>query len=211
MDHGPHHVPDLPSEREVSARSKDIMADMNPCWLVILAGDNEGVVYARTLKGYSFVDSIAVLIERRMLIAVLLRSDKAVSLTESAVLYGCGLAIDDSRVGAGRWPTNTIAVHNASCKKIGKRALRGDPRSAKGAVLDGKRPKGFFNVGSQAGSSTPGARVYGNKDGLEWVDDYQCDPSCPVATMSKQEDGANRFFPNLFKEELLPWLVRLVR
>jgi len=192
-------VPAVPDAGEAPARTPN---QVKPQWLVIVTNDDLAITRARA-SGYVFVDTLLIFVAGQTLLAGLFR-------VGGHVLFGTGLAIDASRIGPGRWPTNLLFVHNAECRRQGSRQVRGDPRSARGQVLDGKRPKGFFNVGSDKGSSTPGARVYGDASGFETIEDYACVEGCPVGMLSRMEDGSSRFFPNLVRSELWPWLERLV-
>jgi site-specific DNA-methyltransferase (adenine-specific) len=73
---------------------------------------------------------------------------------------------------SGRWPANVLLTHHPDCKQIGIKTLKGDQRGDCG----GTRPSGFANVGADAGSGEPNARVYGNEE----VPAYECHPDCPV-------------------------------
>lgn len=82
----------------------------------------------------------------------------------------------------GRWPTNFVLSHLENCEKIGSKKVKGDARKGQ----EGDRPSGFYNVGSDKGSGKPAGPLYGDADGTETVDEWQCAPGCPVAALDAQ-------------------------
>jgi DNA modification methylase len=97
---------------------------------------------------------------------------------------------------AGRWPSNVVLVHSPSCQPTGMRRVRG---TAGGTTRDGigVLKHGGMNARPQhagIGGETirPG---YGDADGMETVEAWDCAPGCPVAEMDRQSgvltSGAN--------------------
>jgi len=85
-------------------------------------------------------------------------------------------------VSEGRWPPNVLLVHTPTCRQVGTRRVKGDPRTANGAV-PAPRQGGFVDVGALTPNSHPSGRVYGDKDGQETVPEWDCGPHCPVMAL----------------------------
>ena len=82
----------------------------------------------------------------------------------------------------GRWPTNLVLSHSAGCVPAGTRQVRGD----RSGQERGKRPGGFGDVGAERGDKRPNGPQYGDADGLEVVEVWVCDVSCPVGELDRQ-------------------------
>lgn len=87
-----------------------------------------------------------------------------------------------SDASAGRWPANTILVHSDLCVRVGTRRVKGDRRSGG----DGLRPGGFADVGSANGDGRPAGALYGDADGMEETEAWECVPQCPVRQLDEQ-------------------------
>ena len=80
---------------------------------------------------------------------------------------------------AGRWPTNIVLTHSASCEVIGTRQIKGDSRSGQ---EPGRRPGGFGDTGADVGAGGPNGTLRGD----EVVDVWRCAPDCPVGELDRQ-------------------------
>jgi DNA modification methylase len=104
-------------------------------------------------------------------------------------------------VTVGRWPANVILSHAQGCKLVGTKQVKGS------LATSGGDPEGH---GKYAGRFPRGdGRLvgYGDADGLEEVEEWECAPNCPVSLLdqqsgiSKSSDDPTRFqgltkFPN---------------
>lgn len=75
---------------------------------------------------------------------------------------------------AGRFPTNVVLQHDATCVPVGTTTTRGDARAS--THQPGSRPGGFVNVGADKGDGKPNARLYPAAEVLV----FDCSPACPV-------------------------------
>ena len=82
----------------------------------------------------------------------------------------------------GRWPANVALVHAEGCRCVGMKKVKGDPREGG----EGERPAGFGNVGADKGSDKPNGRCYGDDDGTETVEAWECVEGCPVRELDRQ-------------------------
>lgn len=82
----------------------------------------------------------------------------------------------------GRFPANLVLIHSSECVYSGKKLIKGDPRECG----EGKRSSGFVNIGSDKGAGGPNSKVYGNRDGTEEVDNWECVEHCPVGRLDSQ-------------------------
>ena len=88
------------------------------------------------------------------------------------------LAETGGHVG-GRWPANLILEHQPGCRKVGERKVRthwGQPteRDTSRPGYDGGWVKSNRPIG------------YADEDGLETIDEWDCEPGCPVAEIGFQ-------------------------
>lgn len=94
----------------------------------------------------------------------------------------------------GRWPTNAVFSHSASCRLVGSREVR------TGIAHEPETKQMERSVYS--GTNTLGRTVgYGNGDGTETVPVYDCAPDCPVRVLEQQsgvtETHAGKITPQM--------------
>ena len=92
----------------------------------------------------------------------------------------------------GRWPANSVFSHSSECRQIGTHLVKADAREGG----EGSRPGGFGNVGSVNGDGKPAGKLYGDKNGMEEIESWECADGCPAKLINSQSDsgGASRFF-----------------
>jgi DNA modification methylase len=115
------------------------------------------------------------------------------ALYENVVSNGTGaFNIAACKIDNGRYPANVVYRHLPACQLIGVKKVRGDARTGG----EGTRPGGFMNVGADKGSPKPCGKLYGDADGTETVEDWQCVNGCPVKHLNEQsgKSHASRFF-----------------
>lgn len=81
----------------------------------------------------------------------------------------------------GRWPPNTLYSHAEGCKLVGTKKIEGTA-SAKYGTDDGD--SSLFGTGKQ--SSRKPTSVSVDADGKEEVEDWNCEPDCPIAELDRQ-------------------------
>lgn len=87
----------------------------------------------------------------------------------------------DERTSVGRWPANVILEHLPGCRCEGTREAK--TTSSSGVQYRVRKGEGVFS--NATGMMTPG-RVseihgYGNEDGTETIEAWECVEGCPVA------------------------------
>ena len=101
--------------------------------------------------------------------------------------YGDGL--EGSRAAgatdAGRWPTNIVMSHSAGCVPAGTRQVRGSSRADRGADTNGI-PSASLSGGVDGSLNRVQSPGYADADGLEEVEVWVCDVSCPVGELDRQ-------------------------
>lgn len=122
------------------------------------------------------------------------RSDTA------AGMFGSGgrLNPEDFEAPDGRWPRHMVLRHSAACRQVGVRKVKAVSGTAQG------RMAGQTNVyGSTRGSDRAGeATGYGDENGEEAVEVWECVLGCPVRLLNKQTDDAAHLF-NVFQDDVL--------
>lgn len=95
------------------------------------------------------------------------------SSTDSRV-YGAGIGQQGVWVpnSSGRWPANVALAHGPGCRVTGMREVASNGRKDKGS-----------GMGYQGGDEERGA--FGTTD-PETVDQYECQPNCPVRALDEQ-------------------------
>ena len=91
--------------------------------------------------------------------------------------YGTHRA-SDTPLPAGRWPPNLCLTHSAGCVKVGRKRVR---------PTGGRNPterNGKMWLGSMSNTDTNTG--YADADGMEEVDDWQCEEGCPVKALDSQ-------------------------
>ncbi|MGB9886300.1 MAG: DNA methyltransferase [Moorellales bacterium] len=86
----------------------------------------------------------------------------------------------------GRWPANLVLSHSEECVFGGyKRA-----KAVSGGTGEAsKRASGIFNA------AHPATGGYGDRDGMEIVEDWKCAPGCPVRLLDAQAADLQNGFP----------------
>ena len=99
--------------------------------------------------------------------------------TKSESIFGMGG--NDTRTEQhtrGRWPSNLLLQHLPECERRGTKRVRG-------SYLD-HDIKGDNTLHPFRGKHHTHNTGYADPDGLETVDDYICEPNCPVAMLDAQ-------------------------
>ncbi len=93
----------------------------------------------------------------------------------------------DSITSAGRWPPNICFSHLPGCKRVGTKRVRGDRRGITGGKVQYEPPGNNGTTMGKGWGDNPGQTpAYGDADGLETVDDWECAPGCAVAELGRQ-------------------------
>jgi len=80
----------------------------------------------------------------------------------------------------GRWPANVILEHRPGCRRVGLAKVRGTPKSYVRNADRGNVGVYGPGIGEPAGVLS---RNYADEDGLETIDEWDCEPGCPVAAL----------------------------
>lgn len=78
----------------------------------------------------------------------------------------------------GRWPANVVLIHAAGCRRVGVRRVAAATtvrRNAEAGTTNGR----IFEKGAMTGEDV----TYGDGDGMETVEAWECEPGCPVAQL----------------------------
>ena len=88
--------------------------------------------------------------------------------------------------GKGRWPSNVILEHRGECRQVGTKKVKGgnDPRRGDGS----KSGHNFhsFNLKKKHDRRPCDHEGFSDKDGLEEIPAWECEPGCPVAALDDQ-------------------------
>jgi hypothetical protein len=129
-------------------------------------------------------------------IHVLRKPLSTATVAQSLVRIGTGaLHIESCRVGA-RWPSNLILEHLPDCKMEGHKLVRGTTPKGPGAPPAWE--SGGWKTTSRINAPT-------DSDGMETVEDWHCNPTCPFVDLDRQSaimdidgdvvvGGASRFY-----------------
>lgn len=83
----------------------------------------------------------------------------------------------------GRWPANVMLSHLPECKPLGSKKIKAITGTAAGRMAG----KGSNTYGEYAGSVEAGRQTgFGDADGTETVQSWDCAPGCPVAELDRQ-------------------------
>lgn len=85
----------------------------------------------------------------------------------------------DRSLPKGRWPANLILMHSPGCQHIGTKQVKG---SQLNQVIQRSKSKSN-SIGEQTDSYASG---YTDSEGNETVQDWNCEPGCPVAALDEQ-------------------------
>jgi site-specific DNA-methyltransferase (adenine-specific) len=104
----------------------------------------------------------------------------------------------------GRWPANVVLSHDPSCRRVGQREVKSGVSGRGG----GFRTEYVGGVTRETELAAAPWGSYGDASGIEAVEDWSCEPGCPVAALDAQSGSASRFFPTFSSEDdgLVPFL-----
>lgn len=87
--------------------------------------------------------------------------------------------------GKGRWPTNLVFSHDAGCTPAGTRTVASNkPVTWKRTADEADLTPTSWQLGPADAGDVHSA--YGDPDGTETVDAFDCVPGCPVAALDEQ-------------------------
>jgi len=111
------------------------------------------------------------------------------SQIENIVEYGTGsYNIDGTRIGPGRFPSNLAMVHHPDCVHVGTKRVKNTSGDMARDLECNKNPNGIYNAIPCAGFKS-----YGDEDGYETIDNWQCVEGCPVRTLESQSPDVARY------------------
>lgn len=87
---------------------------------------------------------------------------------------------------AGRWPPNILLTHSPDCRLSGDRKVRSSQPATfhrAAAENDGNTSAAYGKESRPEGHVTPG---YGDADGMETIEAWECAEGCPVAGLDAQ-------------------------
>ncbi len=82
----------------------------------------------------------------------------------------------------GRWPANVLLSHGESCERIGSRRVKTGTAVRENLPDEGDSPGRIFSVRKKRGDNYSHA----DSDGTEEIDEWRCEPGCPVAELDRQ-------------------------
>lgn len=83
----------------------------------------------------------------------------------------------------GRYPTNVILTHSPGCEERGRKQVR--------ASVAVRQNSGGFSFGDGAVKPPMPNLGYGNEQGLEEIEDWECVDGCPVAELNRQSPSGS--------------------
>lgn len=83
----------------------------------------------------------------------------------------------------GRWPANLILEHLPGCRCVGKKKVKNPSGPASGPTKSAWGTTGIYGAAYGERDEVP---FYGDGDGTEMVDAWDCEPGCPVADLDEQ-------------------------
>jgi site-specific DNA-methyltransferase (adenine-specific) len=84
----------------------------------------------------------------------------------------------------GRFPANVILTHHPECECNGTKKVK------TGKNIEQKGVGGIW----QKSSGLPCGNQYGDENGQETIEDWNCHEDCPIRILDEQSGGASRFF-----------------
>jgi DNA modification methylase len=82
----------------------------------------------------------------------------------------------------GRWPAHFVLTHAEGCRRVGSERVKGCPAT----VIQGGKDGGGFAPGSGDGTRHSEFEGYGDADGMERVEVWECEDGCPVLELNRQ-------------------------
>lgn len=114
----------------------------------------------------------------------------------NAMIYGKSNGSDPYDPSKGRWPANAILQHQPNCVLKGTKTVYGT-----GIAVNRNRPEDNMNSWYGKRRSLTGMDTgYAGEGGSEEVDNWECDPSCPVRRVNADAGSlgeASRFFKHV--------------
>jgi len=101
---------------------------------------------------------------------------------------------------SGRWPANLILVHNVGCKRLGTKRVPGqNPKY----VTEGKGATRHLSFGLMGGRPAGQGIGFADEDGLETIDAWECEPTCPCRVLDEQSRNRRSAgdYPSSSREE----------
>lgn len=97
----------------------------------------------------------------------------------------------DNSWNKGRWPANLILTHHPDCEQKGTKKVKGTNNNLRNRKNEGSNP--YHLTDDNFDNRTPQAPSgYGDDNGQETVENWNCHPDCPVEMMDEQSDNPNR-------------------
>jgi hypothetical protein len=86
----------------------------------------------------------------------------------------------------GRFPSNFLLVHGPECECVGTKNVKPSNGSGKIGAKSGLTTNSMFMQGSGQEFEDARSKWLVNDDGTEEVDDWRCQPDCPVHLLDQQ-------------------------
>lgn len=93
-----------------------------------------------------------------------------------------------AKLAKGRYPANVLFSHLAGCREVGSVRVQ-----ASGSILGTEPSQPAKNVYEGVFQRTPW-QAYGDGDGKETVEQWECAEGCPVRDLEEQAPGGSRYF-----------------
>jgi len=98
----------------------------------------------------------------------------------------------------GRWPSHLQLTHSEGCKRVGKKKVKNPSGDLNGNVRNEEASNAYGQM-----KQPRHFKAYGDENGMELLDDWQCADSCPVLLMESQNSGnVSRYFKQFEYEPL---------
>lgn len=95
-------------------------------------------------------------------------------------LFGMGSRLDAGYTNEGRWPANLLLTHTPDCQLLGTREVKGS-RIDKPCPAPEIRGRKWGTI-----QQNRGPRGYGDENGMEIVEEWECSEDCPVRLLDEQ-------------------------
>ncbi len=90
-----------------------------------------------------------------------------------------GCRVETAGSDAGRWPPNVVLTHSAGCRRAGRKRVRGNVCGS-----DDDAQGRFWSEDGGWKHRVPSDHA--DAEGRELVDEFSCEPDCPVRTIGEQ-------------------------
>ncbi len=109
-----------------------------------------------------------------------------ISLPDDPSLEPSELAEGEDEDAAARWPANVVLSHSADCAYVGTKRVKANAPAGR-PCADADRAPGVYTRGDPTSFHGNGSRAhYGDADGLEEVEMWECAEDCPVRILDQQ-------------------------